>query len=355
MIRIDGSSGEGGGQIIRTALALSTLTGKPFEITEIRKNRPKPGLKAQHLFCVRSLKELCHAVVIGDELGSERLVYEPHEIEFKNMSIDIGTAGSITLLLQALLPALIFSDKKISLKITGGTDTMHSMPADYFMSVFLPQLKKYADIDAELISRGYYPSGGGQLNLKISPRYNMTMFPDLFKENNKIDLTEQGTLVLIKGISHASKDLMKAEVSQRQEISARFNLSKLGAPVRIESEYTETSSTGSGITLWAIFAKGDEINFDNPVILGSDALGEKTKRAEKVGAEAAENLIREINSKTAADFHLADQLLPYMAFFGGRIKTSEITEHTKTNIAIIEKFLDVKFTVKGDIIESINI
>jgi RNA 3'-terminal phosphate cyclase len=171
------------------------------------------------------------------------------------------------------------------------------------------------------------------------------------KENNIIDLTKQGTLVLVKGISHASKGLLKAEVAQRQESSARYNLAKCSAPVRIESEYSETLSPGSGITLWAIYAKGDEIDFNNPVILGSDALGEKTKRAEKVGEEAAKELLKEMDSKAAADLHMADQILPFMAFFGGRILASEVTEHCRTNIAVIEKFIDVKFSVAGNLIE----
>ncbi len=355
MIKLDGSFGEGGGALVRIALALSTLTGKPFEITNIRKNRPKPGLKAQHLFCVKALKELCHAVTVGDELGSERLVYEPHEIEFKNLNIDIGTAGSITLLLQALLPVAIFSDKKLHIKITGGTDALYAMPVDYFLSVLLPQLKKYAHIDSEMPKRGYYPAGGGQLNLKIYPKYSLSIINELKKENKRIELLEQGKLLLIKGVSHASKDLMKAEVAERQAKTARYSLSKFNVPVKIESEYSETLSTGSGITIWAIFSIGDEINFDNPVILGVDSLGEKNKKAENVGLEAANNLTKEIESKAAADYHLADQLLPFMAFFGGKIRTSAITEHCKTNISVIEKFLDVKFGIKENTIETINI
>jgi RNA 3'-phosphate cyclase len=242
----------------------------------------------------------------------------------------------------------MFSDKKLHVKITGGTDVEHAMPVDYFMSVLLPQLKKYADIDCELLKIGYYPVGGGKLHLKITPRY--TFSNELRNLNNKIELIEQGKLLLIKGVSHASKELMKAEVGERQAKSARYNLAKFNVPVKIDAEYTEALSIGSGITSWAIFAKGNEIDFNNPVILGSDALGEKTKRAEKVGEEAAKALAKEIESKAAADFHLADQLLPFMAFFGGRIKTSEITEHCKTNIDVIEKFLDVKFKIEDKLI-----
>ena len=146
MISLDGNYLEGGGQIVRTALALSTITGKEFEVKGIRKGRCSSGLKNQHLYCVKALQQLCNAKVEGDKLGSEYLKYTPGKLEGKQISVDIGTAGSITLFLQALLLPCIFADKKVRLKIKGGTDVKWSMPLDYFREILFPQLTKYADI-----------------------------------------------------------------------------------------------------------------------------------------------------------------------------------------------------------------
>ncbi len=357
MIKINGSYLEGGGQIVRTALALSTLTGKPFKITNIRKSRSKPGLKHQHLTAIKVLKELCNASTKGDSLESSYLEYIPRKLKFHNLNIDIGTAGSITLLLQALLPVLIFSDKKITVKITGGTDTKYSQPIDYFTNVFLPHLNKYGDFETSLEKRGYYPKGNGRFILKIKPKYSIYSFKN-FSELLKfikgdvapINLTKQGKLLVVKGISHASKELMKANVADRQARTAKYLLSKLNVPVRINVHYVDSLSVGSGITLWAIFSTTNEMNFNNPIILGADSLGKKGKKSEIIAKEVSERLIKQIKSKAAVDKYLADQLLLYMALFSGSIKTSEITDHCKTNIYTIKKFLNVKFKTKENII-----
>ncbi|MBN2368447.1 RNA 3'-terminal phosphate cyclase [Candidatus Woesearchaeota archaeon] len=351
MISIDGSYLEGGGQIVRTALALSTLTGKPFKVTDIRKGRAKPGLKAQHLNAVNALQQLCDAKVPGRYLGSMELEYHPGKLGFHNLNIDIGTAGSITLLLQAVLPVVMFSDKKLILKITGGTDVQHSMPVDYFVNVLLPHLKKYADIEASIERRGYYPKGNGRLVLKIEPKYLISSFKTFddfmasLQEDTSIGLDSQGKLLVIKGVSHASKDLMKANVAERQAKTAKYLLSSL-APVKINIEYVDALSIGSGITLWAIFSKGDEIDFINPIVMGADSLGEKGKKSEKVGEEAALRLKKQIESGKPVDKYLADQILPFLALSGGSIDVSEITDHCKTNMYVIEKFLDVKFKIE---------
>lgn len=336
MLKLDGNYLEGGGQIVRTALALSTITGKEFEIDNIRKGRKKPGLKNQHLFCVKALQKLCNAKVEGGELGSEYLRYKPGKIEGKTISIDIETAGSITLLLQALLLPSMFADKKVRLKIKGGTDTKWSMPVDYFREILLPQLGKYADIDFKLERRGYYPKGNGKVDIKINPK----------RTSQTIDLIEQGHLLHVKGLSHAHVDLQKAEVADRQAKAAKLMLSKLNVPVQIRTEYVNTDSTGSGITLWAIFSKDkNEIDFNNPIRIGADSLGERGKRAEEVGKEAAERLINEINYKAPVDEYLADNLIPFLALFNGQIKVAKISNHSLTNIYVVEQFLGNIFEV----------
>ncbi len=344
MIYLDGNYLEGGGQIARTALALSTLTKQPFEVKDIRKGRKQPGLKNQHLYCIKALQELCNADVEGAELGSDHLKFTPKDIKAKDLTIDIGTAGSITLLLQSLLLPCFFLDKKIKLNIKGGSDTQWSMPWDYFTSILLPIIKKYANIDAKLINRGYYPKGQGEVEIKINPAYRMNNFNDfdglsgyLRKENKKIELTEQGSLVKINGISHASKFLEKAEVAERQARSAKLILNRLNCPVNIQAEYNNAACPGSGITLWAAFSSGAAI--------GADSLGELGKKAELVGQEAANSLIKEINQKAPVDNHLADNLVPWLALFGGKIKTTEITNHTLTNIYVVEKFLGNIFEI----------
>lgn len=365
MLRLDGDYLEGGGSIARVALALSTITQIPFKIADIRKNRPQPGLKNQHLFCIKALEKLCSARAEGAELGSTYLKYIPGKIEGKTIDIDIQTAGSITLFLQAILLPSMFADKNVRLNIVGGTDTKWSPSFDYFNNVFLPQLQKYAGIECRLIKRGYYPKGSGKTELKIKPKYKISDFrsfdkfhPHLRENAPKINLAEQGYLIQIKGISHASPDLEDADVAERQAKAAEIALKHYNCPVNIRIEYNKTLSTGSGITLWAIFSKNkDEIDMQNPIILGADALGERGKKAEVVGAEAADNLIREIESKAPADRHLADQILGLMALAGkSKIKTSYITGHAKTNIYAIEKFLGKTFEIneKENIISTIN-
>jgi RNA 3'-terminal phosphate cyclase (GTP) len=340
MIELDGSYLEGGGQIVRTALALSTIAQKAFEVKDIRKGRSKAGLKNQHLFCIKALEELCNSKTEGVELGSEHLKYWPGKIKGRTLSVDIGTAGSITLLLQSLLIPSIFA--KVRLKIIGGTDVSWSPSFDYFNNVFLPQIRRYADIEASLLKRGYYPKGGGKVDIKIKPKFSL----ENLKEAPKVELMEQHSLVHVKGVSHASLDLQKANVAERQAKAAKLIVNKLNCPVQIRTEYCDTLSTGSGITLWVIFSKDpEEIDIMNPIRLGADSLGERGKRAEEVGREAADKLLKEIESKAAVDRHLGDNLIPFIGLIGGKIKVSEITNHTLTNIYVCEQFLGKVFKV----------
>ena len=354
MITLDGSHLEGGGSIARVALALSTLTGKAFELDSIRKNRPQPGLKSQHLFCVKALEKLCNAKAEGAELGSTYMKYVPGKIQGKSIEIDIQTAGSIPLFLQAVLLPSMFADKPVKLNIIGGTDGKWAAPMDYFMHVFLPQMRRFAGIECKLLKRGYYPKGNGKVEIKIKPKFNLYGYPnlndflrDVGEKAGKISLTEQYHLMHIKGISHASTDLENAKVAERQASSAEFLLKKYNVPIKISLEYDKTLSTGSGITLWAVFSRRtDDLDISNPIIIGADCLGERGKKAEEVGTEAASRLAKEIDSKAPVDRHLADQLLPYMALLpGSKIKVSEITSHTRTNLYVITQFLGVKFDI----------
>ena len=343
MIELDGNFGEGGGQILRTALALSTITQKPFRIINIRKNRPRPGLKAQHLTAIKALQEMCDCKVDDAVLGSEEIIFYPSKIKKRNIEIDIGTAGSITLLLQSLLLPCIEFDKSTKIKIIGGTDVKWCMLWDYYEQVIVPQFKRYANIDIKMTKRGYFPIGNGEVEIKIKP------FPK--DKKSSIEIVERGNLIQIRGISHASKDLFEKKVAERQANAAKHLLSELDCPVNIDSRYSESSSTGSGISLWAIFSlMKEEINIEKPIRIGADMLGEKGIKAEEVGGKCAKILLKEIN-KGGLDNHLTDNLIPLLGLYGGEIRVNEISNHTKSNIYVVEKFLDVKFIIKDDIIK----
>lgn len=341
MIEIDGSYGEGGGQIIRTALALSTITGKGFRAVKIRAGREKPGLKAQHLAGIKVLKEICNAQTNEVEVGSGTLEFSPGKIKGGKFQINIGTAGSITLLLQAVLWPCFLAPKKITLQITGGTCGKWQAPVEYFQNVLLPHLKRMVEkIDFKILKRGYFPKGGGRVELSLNPKENLDGILE-------INLVERNNLVQIKGVSYAEKSLEKAEVAERQAKAASSSLGKYEVPINITKEYGESLNPGSGIVLWGVFQSDDHLN---PIRLGADGLGERGKPSEKVGEEAAKMLMREIDSSGCVDSHLADQLIPVLGLVGGKMKVVSVSNHVESNIYAVEKFLNVKFEIKGNII-----
>jgi len=344
MIHIDGSYMEGGGQIVRTALALSALTGKPFKIDKIRHNRPKPGLKPQHLSCIAVLKQLTNAQVYGAQLGSVSVEFFPGKIKVATLCIDIGTAGSITLLLQSLLLPCIFADDPIRLKIKGGTDTKWSIPIDYFSNVILPFFNELASIEIKNMRRGFYPKGQGFVDLSVSPRYHLNDFTNLeeliaylFNTVSRIHLTGKPAQIRIEGISCASGQLKGAGVAERQAEGAAKRIGSRFA-FKIDSKYQDTVSPGTVITLWTVSKEGQ-------ACVGADALGERGVRAEKIGAMAARKLLKVLDSDAAVDHHLADNLIPLLALVGGTIKTNKITGHIRSNIYVCEQFLDVAFSI----------
>lgn len=355
---LDGSYGEGGGQIVRTALALSMLTQEPFRVTNIRSGRDKPGLKAQHVTCVRALQQLSKCKADGDFEGSPELLFIPAPVIAKNVTVDIGTAGSIPLLLQSILLPCMFAQKTHTLTLIGGTDTKWSMTIDYLSQVVLPQYRRLAGIELKLLKRGYYPKGGGKVELTVKPevkRGEFETFDGFVKalSHKSFVLEKQGSLISVKGISHASSDLENAKVAERQMVAAKQKLGALNVPVDITCQYYDTPSTGSGITLWAIFSQGYDIDVENPVRVGSDALGEKGKPAETVGIEAAEKLLQEISSKAPVDSHLADNLIPLIALCRPSSMTvARVTPHTVTNMYAVEQFLGKVFKQEDKKIKS---
>ncbi len=334
MIEVDGGYLESGGQILRTAVALSAVTKKPCRVFHIRKNRPKSGLALQHLLGIQALAKLCNGELEGDYLGSEEIKFYPEDIQAKDLHVKIATAGSITLVLQTLLLPALLSREPIKISFDGGaTDTFFSPTIDHFRYVFLKILEKMGGkFDINIIQRGYYPEGGTNVEIVVSP-----------SKLKPINLTERGKLNQITIISGASEFLRDKKVAERQMAGVREVLGKLKLPLEEKIEYYKTSCPGSQISLIA--------EFENTVI-GTDNLGKLEKRAEDVGKEAALELLKEQKSEACLDKHLADQILPYMALTESKnqVTVSEITNHCKTNIWVIEKFLDGKFEINENFI-----
>ena len=324
MIEIDGSYGEGGGQIVRTSVALSAVTGKSVLIKKIRQGRPKPGLAAQHAQAIRALGQICNAEIKGAEPGSSEVLFCPQEICGGSRRVEIGTAGSVTLLMQCLLPALLHAEKRTSLQVQGGTDVQWSPSVDYFRNVFLPALSFFGGrAGLQLLRRGYYPRGQGEVLLEVEPSHlksaHISYEPFNPAQNR------------IMGISHCSN--LPQHVAERQAASAIERLQEAGYEAEILQETGRLASTGSGITLWTAGK-------------GASSLGERGLPAEKVGRRAAEEMVRELESPAAVDAHLADQLIPYLALAGGSFTVSEISLHTKTNIWTAGHFIEAKFEIR---------
>lgn len=321
MLTIDGSHGEGGGQILRTAVALSCLTKQSIKIINIRAKRENRGLANQHITAIESVAKICNAEVRGLKKGSMNVEFFPKEIKGGKFHLNVGTAGSITLVLQACLIPSLLSNEKFSFEIIGGTDVKFAPPIDYFANVFLQILQKMnAEIKVELVRRGYYPKGNGCVNVEIFP-----------KELKELRLEKQ-EIKKIKGIVHSSN--LPEHIAKRIKHSALKNL--IIYSYEIKDDFCNAMDAGCGITLWT-----------EPTILGSNALGEIGIKAEILGENCSKELLNEINSGATLDIHMADQILPYLAIAKGEFLCRELSLHAQTNIWLIEQFLPIKFKIKN--------
>ena len=340
LLRINGSIGEGGGQVLRYALALSALTLKPVEIYNIRAKRSNPGLRPQHLTTVKAISELVNAEVENAYVDSTRIVFRPRKRRSGDFYFDIGTAGSVSLVIQAILPVLLYGDSGSKVTIRGGTNVPLSPPIDYMIHVFNYNIK-HMGVEAEikLHRRGHYPRGGGIVDLIVVP----------LKETLKpIDIIKRGKPVKLHIISHCVK--LPSHVAKRQANSAYNILSKLldSEPIiDIESYPPDRDphlGPGSGILVY--------IETDNSIRLGGDSIGERGKPAERVGEEAALSLLEDYETGMAFDKHMGDMLIPYLFLAKGtsRIGVTKITTHLLTAIEITRMFIpEANVKVDGEL------
>ncbi len=338
MIEIDGSYGEGGGQILRTSISLAALTMQSIRVTNIRAGRPKPGLKRQHMAGIELTGQLVDAAIEGLEIGSTEVRFVPRERKSGRFHFDVGTAGSISLILQAVLPAAVKAPKPVEFHLKGGTDVKWSPPIDYLCEVFVNQVNHLGPtITIEQKKRGHYPRGGGEVVCRVTPAQNL----------KALNMIEFGEVKSISGISHCAR--LPGHVAERQaQAASEVIQEKLEASSNFEIEhYTKNEDRhlgpGSGIVIWAEGTKGSR--------LGADSLGDRGVPAEQVGRRAGEQLVKEIRTGMAIDSHLGDMIVPYLAIAAGEssIGISEITSHLVTNLWTTKQILGTTFNLEGEI------
>ncbi len=329
-IRIDGSYGEGGGQVLRTALVFACVLQKEIEIFNIRKGRKIPGLQAQHLTCVKVAQAISGAEVEGATLQSQVLRFSPKKIKGGNLSLDVETAGSVCLVLQSIILPLSLATPSSELKIKGGTHVPFSPPVTYFQKILFPFLNRSGlDLSIELIKWGWYPKGGGEIVCKVKPAEKIRPL-NLIQREGPLKLT---------GLSAVSN--IPVSIAQRQRQKAEKILQKNDC--RLETEILDAPSRGKG-SFFFISA-----SFDNS-LAGFSSLGAIGKRAEQVSDEACKTFLEYVKTSGAVEEHLADQLIPFLALAQGEsnFTVSRISQHLLTNVWVTQQFLPVNIEVEGE-------
>lgn len=334
-VEIDGKYLEGGGQILRNTLSLSCILKRPVRITNIRANRPNPGLSNQHLFGLNLLAEITNAKVTGNEIKSTTVEFNPGKITAGKYFVDTRTAASITLVLQCALPVLLFGERPSELELVGGTNVGMAPQVDFMTEVLRPNLEKFGvSFDFDLIQRGYYPRGGGRCKIYV---------PNI-KNINSANITNFGQLKEIVGWSYVAGRL-PSHLANDIKSSAERELQSLQCQqINIESykESTEMArDNGSGCILMAITS--------TDCVMGADSLGEKKVDAFKLGSSAANKLKNVLTNRICVDEYVQDQLIIYMALAGDKsfILTGPITNHTLAAIYVAEKMCSASFDIEN--------
>ncbi len=335
MIEIDGSHGEGGGQLLRMAVALAALSHTSVTVTKIRAGRPNPGLAPQHVTAIRAVAALASAEVEGLDPGSSRIVFRSGDLVGGEHTFEVGTAGSVALVLQACLPVAFGAKASTHLRVVGGTDVKWSPPLDYFARVFLPWVRRLGG-EADMLShrRGYYPRGGGEVEIAVQP--TPTWSP--------VTLTDPGALERVRGIAHVSN--LPEDIPKRMKAAALRRVHGVQDAKIEERVYPSEDAVGQGgaVVLWAE---------REHTLLGADALAERGKTSERVGEEAAENLEAEIASGATVDVHASDQIVAYLALSDrpSSFLVREVSGHLRTMAWLIPQFLGrvVEFQSVGNL------
>lgn len=330
-IIIDGSEGEGGGQVLRTSLSLSAITGKPVRIENVRGQRKKPGLFRQHLTAFKAAAEICNATMEGADLGSSEIAFHPGEIKGDDYDFAIGSAGATNLVAQTLLPILAHADKASTVRISGGTHNQWAPTFDFLDQAFLPQFRKMGGrASVELEAYGFYPAGGGAIRMAVQPT----------NETHALSLDDRGKRIgekVVAVVANLKRDIAIRELTT---LLKALNLSEEQG----EIIHAEGPGPGNAVTL---FLEHENVT---EVFIG---LGEHGVRAEAVAKKVVHQAQKYLPAKdgsgkinTAVGEHLADQLLLPMALFdGGAFTATDISQHTRTNIDIIKRFIDAEITM----------
>lgn len=332
-LKIDGSFGEGGGQILRTSLTLSAITGTPFEIFNIRAGRKTPGLRPQHLQAVKAIQQVSGASVTGAEVGSESITFSPGSIKQGEYGFEIGTAGSVSLVLQTIFLPLALLKKsggRSKVRILGGTHVPWSPCFHYLKLQWLTYIKQLGlNADLKMPRAGFYPRGGGEIVVEILPAGDI----------RPLALKERGPLRRISGISAVGN--LPEHILRRQKQQAERRLAREGIACPIDIKEEEMPATGQG-TMLLLLA---EFEHSQCCYYGLGAIG---KRAEAVADEAVDALLGFLNTEGVIDEHLADQLVLPLALSkeSSHFVTPKVTQHLITNIEVIKKFLPVRIEVK---------
>jgi RNA 3'-terminal phosphate cyclase (ATP) len=325
MREIDGAYGEGGGQLLRTACALSAITGESVRLRKVRARRTPPGLAPQHLTAVRAVAALCDARVEGLELRSQEIVFQPGKIRGGEFRFDVGTAGCLTLVLQALLPVALTGDAPARIHLTGGTDIRGAPPLDYFRFVHLPLLARMgARINVDVVRRGYYPRGGGELVVEVRPDKLEPLWWDA-----------EESIAEIRGLIHVAN--LPAHIATRMHETTVRLLADI-APVRIETQRLDGAravGSGGAIALWAAAPHR---------LLGGAEVAQRGVPAERIAALAAGGLRDAIRAGATVDAHSGDQLLIYAALAGGPscFRVGAVTAHAHTALWLLRQFFPLR-------------
>ena len=326
MLHIDGSEGEGGGQILRSSLALAVHTQQAFRIERIRANRHPPGLRRQHLAAVRAAAEICDAHVDGDEIGSSELVFRPGRLKPAQYTFAIGTAGSTTLVLQTVWMPLLFADRPSTVRISGGTHNRGSPPFDFFERALLPLLARMgARVELDLLAYGFYPRGGGEIRARITP-----------SQLQPIHLHERGALHRAHADAYVAA--LPMHIAERE-------LAVVGRMLEWSAEQLTLHALPNDVGPGNVLMLTIEHANVTEVFTG---FGERGVRAEAVARAAALEARAYLNASAPIDRYLADQLLlPLALAGGGSFVTTDVTQHLRSNALVIEKFTGRKIRVEA--------